>query len=174
MCARNCFLIIVGRSGADAGESPPINRRKFVKRSAAAVTFAVEHTGVFVGESQFFQRCLHFSASTGSLSSLPAELAHQFNRFINHVRGNIERGTKANRVLAGAKRQNSEVEEAMPKFFARFRIGKIERKEYSSAARGGNQRLFRLQLAQSIDEIGADFAGVIDQTFLLDDPQIMG
>src|SRR5881394_932663 len=59
--------------------------------------------------------------------SLPAIFAHQFDRFIDHFGSDVERGTKADRVLAGAQRQNTEVEKAVPKFFARFRVGKIER-----------------------------------------------
>src|SRR5262249_52961812 len=96
------------------------------------------------------------------------------DRFINHVRRDVERRTETDRVLAGAKRQHTKIEEAVPKLFTRFRIGKIEREEYSPAARGGNQRLFVLQIAQLIEEIRADFSGVLNQTFLLDDAQIMG
>ena len=66
-----------------------------------------------------------------------------------------------------AKRQHTKIEEAVPKFFARFRIGQIEGEKYSAAARGGNQRLFRLQIAQLIEEIGAHFRGVLNQMFLL-------
>src|ERR1700756_2392646 len=76
--------------------------------------------------------------------SLSAEFAHQLHRFVDHLGSDVERRTETNRVFAGPKRQNTEVEEAMPKFFARFRIRKVERKKYSAAACGGNQRLFGL------------------------------
>src|SRR4051812_25356012 len=105
--------------------------------------------------------------------ALPAISPHQFDRFIDHISSDIERGTKADRVFAGAKRQHSEIEEAVPKFFARLRVGKIEREKYSTAARSGDQRLFHLQVAQSIEEIGTYFRSVLDQTFLLDNAQIM-
>ena len=59
MRAIDRFLVIVGGSGADAGESPPVDGRNFVKRRAAAAPFAIEHAGVVVGETQFFQRCFH-------------------------------------------------------------------------------------------------------------------
>src|SRR6476469_11181507 len=95
-------------------------------------------------------------------------LTHQFHRFIDHFRSDIQRRTKSNRVLARAKGQNTKIEEAMPKFLARFRIGKIEREKYSAAARSGNQRFFRLQIAQLIEEIGTCLTGVLNQTFLLD------
>src|SRR5439155_7440045 len=158
-------------------ESPPVDRRNFVKRRAGAAPFAIENTRVVVGETQFFQRCFHMkrlNASTASFVSLPTELAHQLHRFINRFRSDIQRRTKSNRILAGAKSQHTKVEEAVPKFFARFRIGKIEREKYSAAACGGNQRLFGLQIAQLIEEIGTYFRGVLNQTFLLDDAQIMG
>src|SRR4029077_21204066 len=87
---------------------------------------------------------LHASPFNALLASLPAELPHHFHRSINRFGSDVERRTETDRVLAGAKRQDTKVEEAMPKFFARFRIGKIERQKYSTAARGGNQRLFRL------------------------------
>src|SRR6267154_4421103 len=106
--------------------------------------------------------------------SLSAILAHQFHRFVDHLRSDVERGAEADRVLAGTKGQNTKVEEAMPKFFARFPIGEIEGEKYSATARGGNQRFFRLQVAQLIEEIGPYFRGVLNQTFLLDDAQIMG
>src|SRR6201993_562456 len=104
----------------------------------------------------------------------PAELPHQLYRFIDNFRSDIERRTKTDRVLAGAKRQKTKVEKAGPKFFARFGIGKIEREKYSAAARGGNQRLFRLQIAQLIQEIGTYFRSVLNQTFPFDNAQIMG
>ena len=106
--------------------------------------------------------------------SAPTELAHQFHRFVDHLRSDVERGTEADRVLARTKGQNTKVEEAVPKFFARFRIGKIEREKYSAAARSRNQRFFGLQIAQLIEELGSNFRGVLNQTFLLDDAQIMG
>ena len=55
-------------------------------------------------------------------ASLSAEFPHQLHRFINSFRRDIERGTEADRVLAGAKRQNAKIEEAVPEFFARFRV----------------------------------------------------
>jgi hypothetical protein len=94
-------------------------------------------------------------------------------RFVDHLRSDVQRGTKADRVFAGAKRQSTKFKEAVPKFFARFRVGKIEREKQSAAARGGNQRFFRLKIAQLIEEIGACFRGVLNQTFLLDNAQIM-
>src|ERR1700760_731216 len=111
---------------------------------------------------------------SSSLASLPTELAHQFHRFVDHLRSDVERGTEADRVLAGTKSQNTEIEEAVPKFFARFRIGQIEREKYAAAARSRNQRFFALQIAQLIEEIGAYFGGVLNQTFLFDDAQVMG
>src|SRR6478735_7731795 len=104
---------------------------------------------------------------------LPAEFAHQFYCLINHFRGDVERWTEADRVFAGTKCQNAELEEAVPKFFARFRIGEIEREKYSATASGGNQRLFVLQIAKLIEEVGTYFSGVLNQTFLLDNAQIM-
>src|SRR6266446_6725031 len=106
--------------------------------------------------------------------ALAAIFPHQLHRFIDHFRSDVERGTEADRVLTGAKSQHTKIEEAVPKFFARFRIGKIEREKYSAAARSGNQRFFRLQIAQLIEEIGSNFRGVLNQTFLLDDAQTMG
>src|SRR6266404_8555249 len=100
--------------------------------------------------------------------SLSAIFAHQFHRFVDHLRSDVERGTEADRILAGTKGQNTKVEEAVPKFFARFRIGKIEREKYSAATRSGNQRFFRLQIAQLIEEIGPYLPGVLNQLFLLD------
>src|SRR5215472_73297 len=108
-----------------------------------------------------------------ALPPLPTKFAHQLHRFVDRFRSDIQRRTKTDRVLAGTKRQNTEIEEAVPKFFARFRIGKIEREKYSATARSRNQRLFRLQIAQLIQEIGAHLPGVLNQTFLLDDAQIM-
>src|SRR4029434_10819723 len=105
--------------------------------------------------------------------SFAAKLPHQLHRFIDSFCLDVERRTETDRVFAGAKRQNTKVEEAVPKFFPRFRIGEIEREEYSAAARCGNQRLFRLQIAQLIEEIRADFRRILDQAFLLDDAQIM-
>src|SRR5262249_23710699 len=109
-------------------------------------------------------------------ASLPAELAHQFYCLINHFRSDIERRTETDRVFAGTKSQNTEVEEAVPKFFARFRIGQIERKKYSAAACGRNQSrsISGLQIAQLIEEIGTYLSGVLNQTFLLDNAQVMG
>ena len=106
--------------------------------------------------------------------SFAAIFPHRIHRFIDGFRSDVERRTETDRVFARAKRQNTEVEEAMPKLFARFRIGKIEREKYSAAARSGNQRLFRLQFAQLIEEIGTNFSGILNQMFLLDDAQIMG
>src|SRR5882757_1487065 len=120
---------------------------------------------------------LHDSAlRSSSLASLPTELAHQFHRFVDHLRSDVERGTEADRVLAGAKSQHTKIKKAVPEFFARFRIGKIEREKYSAAARRGNQSRRRsgLQIAQLIEEIGTCFRGVLNQTFLLDNAQIMG
>src|SRR4030095_2512574 len=115
-----------------------------------------------------------FNASTILPASLPTKFAHQLHRFVDRFRSDIERRTKTDRVVAGAQRPHTKVEEAVPKLFARFRIGKVECEKYSAAARGGNQRLFRLQIAQLIEEIGTYFPGVLHQTFLLDDAQIMG
>src|SRR5262249_30903347 len=112
-------------------------------------------------------------ASTILSASLSAEFAHQFHRFIDGFRGDVERRTEPDRVFARAKRQNTEVEKPMPKLFARFRIVKIERKKYSAATRRRNQRLFGLQFAQLIQEIRTNFSGVLNQPFLLDDAQIM-
>src|SRR4029077_13321417 len=55
--------------------------------------------------------------------ALAAIFAHQLHRLVNHFRSDIERGTKADRVFAGAKTQHTKIEEAVPKFFACFRIG---------------------------------------------------
>src|SRR6516164_4492209 len=93
-------------------------------------------------------------------TSLSAKLAHQLYRFINRFSSDVERRTETDRVFSGTKRQDTEVEEAMPKFFARLCVGKIEREKYAAAASGGNQWLFGLQIAQLIEEIGAYFPGV--------------
>src|SRR6266576_7252729 len=86
---------------------------------------------------------------------LPAKFAHQFDRFINHFRGDIQRGTESNRVLPRAKRKNTEIEETLPKFLARFCVGQIEGEEQAAAARPRNQRLLALQITQLIQEISA-------------------
>ena len=77
-------------------------------------------------------------------------------------------------MLAGTKCENTEVEETLPKFFARFRVRQIESEKQPPAARSGNQRLLGLQITQLIEEIGTYFPGVFNQAFLLDDAQIMG
>src|SRR6478672_7908979 len=98
--------------------------------------------------------------------ALAAIFPHQFDRLIDHLRSDIQRRTKSNRILSCAKSQNTKVEKAVPKFFARFRVGEIEREKYSAAACCGNQRLFRLQITQLIQKIGTYFRGVLNQTFL--------
>jgi hypothetical protein len=60
---------------------------------------------------------------------LPAKFAHYLDCFINHFRGDIERRAESNRILARAKRKNTEIEETLPKFLARFCVGQIEGKE---------------------------------------------
>src|SRR3989442_13507324 len=62
--------------------------------------------------------------------SLSAIFAHQFHRFINRFRSDVERGTEADRGLTGTKGPNTKVKEAVAKFFARFRIGKIGSEKY--------------------------------------------
>ena len=57
MRARNCLVVIVVGSGADAGEPSPVDRRNFVDLGAAAAPFAIEHARVVVSETQFFERC---------------------------------------------------------------------------------------------------------------------
>src|SRR4030095_4437049 len=104
----------------------------------------IEHARVVVGKSEFLERCFHmkrFNASTALLASLPAIFAHCIHRFINHVRRDVERGTKADRVLTRAERQHTKIKKAVPKFLTRFRIGKIESKKYSATSRGRNHRL---------------------------------
>src|SRR6478752_1974142 len=111
--------------------------------------------------------------STTSFASLPTELAHQFHRFVDHLWSDVERGTEADRVLAGTKSPHTKIKKGVPKFFARFRIGKIEREKYSAPARSGNQRFFGLQIAQLIEEIGAHFRVFLNHMFLLDISYIM-
>src|SRR6185436_6978161 len=129
--------------------------------------------GVFMLSALTLQR---FIPSTILAAPLPAEFAHQFHCLINHFHSDVERGTETDRILAGTKRQNTEIEEAVPKFFARFRIGEIEREKYPAAPRSGNQSrsISGLQIAQLSEEISTDFAGVLNQTFLLDNAQVMG
>src|SRR5258708_35420188 len=105
---------------------------------------------------------------------LPEILAHKSHRFVDPLRRNIERRAKPNRILARAKRENSEIEEALPEFFARFWVGKIESEKHSPAAHSGNNWLFALQIAELIEKIGAHLRGVLDQVFSLDNAQIMG
>jgi hypothetical protein len=96
------------------------------------------------------------------LVSLATKFPHQLHRFVDHFRSDIERRTKSNRILAGAKTQHTKIKKAVPKFFARFRVRKIEREKYSAPASGGNQGLFRLQIAQLIEEIGSCFSGALN------------
>src|SRR5205823_5992694 len=119
-------------------------------------------------------RIARFKLSTFLLAPLPAEFAHQLHRLINYFRRNIESRAHTDRIVAGTKCENTEVEETVPKFFAGFRVRQIESEKQSPAAGGGNQWLFRLQIAQLLEEIRADLRGVLNQTFLLDDAQIMG
>src|SRR5438270_3317271 len=79
---------------------------------------------------------------TASLAPLLAEFAHQLHRFINHFRPDIERRTETDRVFTGTKCQDAEIEEPVPKLLARFCVGQIEGEKQTTAARGGNQRLF--------------------------------
>src|SRR5437899_1501451 len=71
---------------------------------------------------------------------LPAKFAHYLDRFINHFRGDIQRGAESNRILARAKRRNTEIEETLPKFLARFGVGQIEGEETAATARRSHQR----------------------------------
>src|SRR6516225_12121224 len=59
MRTRNRFVVIVVRSGTDAGKPPPVDRRNFLNCNATAAPFAIEHAGVVVGETKFFERCFH-------------------------------------------------------------------------------------------------------------------
>src|SRR5438874_12384248 len=104
---------------------------------------------------------------------LPAKFAHYLDRFINHFRGDIQRGTESNRILARAKRKNTEIEETLPKFLARLCVGQIEGKEQPPAARRRNQRLLTLQITQLIQKISTHLRGVLNKMFLLDDAQVM-
>src|SRR6266576_3436781 len=104
---------------------------------------------------------------------LPAKFAHYLDRFINHVRGDIQRGTESNRVLPRAKCKNTEIKETLPKFLACFGVGQIEGKEQAAAARRRNQRLLALQITQLIQKISTHLRGVLHKMFLLDDAQVM-
>src|SRR5436853_6021136 len=106
------------------------------------------------------QRCfasLNMTGSKLSFAPLLAKFAHQLHRFIDNFRRNIERRTTPDRVFTGTQGENTKVEKALPEPFARLRIGKIECEKQTLAARGGNQRLFVLQLMQLIQKICAHF-----------------
>ncbi len=70
--------------------------------------------------------------------------------------------------------QNAKIEKTFPKFFAGLRIGKIECKKETPAARGGDHWFLALQIAELIQEVCAHFRGVLDKMFFLDDAQEMG
>src|SRR6266481_8431851 len=116
---------------------------------------------------------IELHASTLLLPPLPTEFAHHSDRFINHCVCNIKRGTETDRVLTRTKSQDAEIEEAVPKLFARFRVGQIEGEKQSTATRSGNQRLLTLQLAQLLEEICAYLRGVLHKMLLLDNAQVM-
>ena len=87
---RNCFVVIVIGSSADAGEPAAVDRRNFVDRRAAAAPFAIENARVVVGETQSFQRCFHMTADDSAAI----------------------RGAHAARVLVSAARRNELREES--------------------------------------------------------------
>src|SRR5437899_11721878 len=155
MRSRDRLVIVIG-CRAHAGESPPVDRGDFFNRRATATPFAIEDARVYVRENQFIEQRFHVLAiahyaDVSHLSlpkgerritlrsfSTPAELAHQLHRLINYLRGNVERRTESNRVLAGTKCENTEGEKAVPKLFAGFRVRQIASEELSRTARGGN------------------------------------
>src|SRR5207244_1686006 len=111
---------------------PNSSKNDFINNVAYCHSERSEESQISSSSAEKNQRCfaplnmtgLH--ASTFLLPPLSTELAHGFHRFINHAGGNIERGTETDRVLTRTKSQDAAVEEAMPKFFSRFRIGQIE------------------------------------------------
>ena len=54
---------------------------------------------------------------------LLALLAQQFHGFVDNLRRDIERGTETNRAFARFQNQDSAIEQTLPEFIARFRIG---------------------------------------------------
>src|SRR5262249_18235756 len=101
--ARKRFLVIVGRSGADTGDSAPIDRRNFLNRRAAAAPFAIKDAGVVVGETQFFERCFHvIRFNTSTLQPYYLRLCRQ-NLRINSVASSI-----ASAVMSSAGRKRIE------------------------------------------------------------------
>src|SRR5438046_1230502 len=109
-------------------------------------------------------------------SSFPfaAVLPHQSHRFVDNFGGDIERRTETNRILARTQRENTKIEKAFPEFLARLRIWKIECEKQAPSARGGNDRLFALQIEELIEEISTHFACVLHEMLFLDDAQVMG
>src|SRR5438552_18653305 len=59
--------------------------------------------------------------------SLSVIFAHQFHRFVDYLRSDVERRTEADRVLTGTKNQHTKTKKAEQKIIARTHIGKIER-----------------------------------------------
>src|SRR4029077_8223000 len=98
--ARNCSVVIVGGSGPDAGESPPVDRRNLVKHRTTAVPFAIENTDVVVGETQFFERCFHKQYATVILSGAKLQRSRRSRRCQAFHRRSVSRViTKVQRCL---------------------------------------------------------------------------
>src|SRR5262245_14191511 len=72
---RNRFIVIVVASRPDACQSASINRRNLVDLRATTAPFAIEHAGVVVGETEFFERCFHIRCVTQA-SCLYSSSAH--------------------------------------------------------------------------------------------------
>ena len=83
-------------------------------------------------------------AARFSFAPAPAEFAHQFDRFIDNIRRQVECRPEPDRALARAQRQHAELEESSPEFFARFWIGQIEREKQPTATRSRDGRFFAL------------------------------
>src|SRR6478609_1652832 len=99
--------------------------------------------------------------------------AKELHRFVNDLARDIERRPEPNRVVARFQNKQPAIEEPLPKFVASFRIGKVERDEKTATAHGSDDRLLTLQLLERFQKVIANHSCVLDQVFLLDDPQKM-
>jgi len=177
--ARKLLLVVVGSSGADAGESPP-SIGEILSNVGPPPRHSPSTRRVVVGETQFFQRCFHMKRLKGS-ALRPSSLCVAADRICAAIpiASSITSGVMSSADGSGSssrrtKSQHTKIKKAVPKFFARFSHREDRPEKYSAAARGGNQRFFGLQIAAVDPGNSPYFPGVLNQTLLLDDAQIMG
>src|SRR6478672_8369351 len=115
MRTRNCFVVIIIGSGADARESAAVDRRNFVDRRPAAAPFAIEHASVVVRETQSFQRCFHVSMvgtdrrAVRRLTARPAVAPYQNHfRLLQYLRINAIASSITSGVISSAGRKRIE------------------------------------------------------------------